>query len=76
MIIDALLDRMDGCPYSISKLDYIKDEARVFEFKYLVKAINSWSEMQIKLALNKYVKDNGYANIKGLQEYIFSVNWF
>lgn len=80
MVIDIILDRRafereDGNYewYGKRQFRYLYDYAVSFQFDYLGRALDSGEEEDVKLALCRYIDENGYnPNIK---EYIRSVKW-
>lgn len=73
MIIDAILERKDGEAYTRKSLKYIYDEAMIFEFHDLARAIDSGNEEDIKRELCAYIDNNGYP--KNIKKYVKKVDW-
>ena len=79
MIIDEILDRRDEeesgekVEWTEARLRYMYDEAMVFHFDYLSRAIDGGKEADIKRALCRYIDENGYR--PEIKEYVNSVEW-
>jgi hypothetical protein len=73
MIIDTILDRKDGIPYTKDDFNYILREAKIFGFDDIVEAMNSNKNASIVPALENYIKNNNY-NLE-LIKFIKSKNW-
>ena len=73
MVIDAILDRKDGCRYDRSEQEYIEEIARTDGFRNLAKAFKTENEEMAKTELKKYVKRQGYSS--ELNEFIDSQRW-
>ena len=74
MIIDSILDRRDcGVPYGVAELRYIYDEAMIFGFHDLARAIDGGTEKDVKRELCAYIDNNGYR--KSIKRYVNKVNW-
>lgn len=73
MIIDLILDRKDGLDYNAR--DFYNDVTQYGEVGFdVARALDSGTEKDVKKALCKYVKDNGYYS-KEICNYINSVAW-
>lgn len=75
MVIDCIMDRKEGIGYDKNEfLEYVVAENECFGiFDDLIFALELNKELETKVALSKYVVDNGYnPDICG---YIWSVNW-
>lgn len=59
MIIDEILDYKEGFTKKIN-LNYIYNEAKLFDFDYITDAIASRKNENIKKAVAKYIAENGY----------------
>lgn len=78
MIIDAILDRRDGMEWTAEELSYMKEEAEIFGFPFISMAIEKRDEDALKVALRKYIVEQGYApadDTDELHEYIDDNNW-
>ena len=75
MVIDMILDRMDGAKYSpIDFYRYALAESDIFDvFDGLTKAMVSCSEEDVKRELKKYIIEQGYN--PEICNYIDSVSW-
>lgn len=74
MIIDVILDRKDGVEYDAREASkYMYDEAVIFEFDYLVRALDSGTNKDVQDALCKYIDKNDYN--PDLKDYIRSQIW-
>jgi hypothetical protein len=76
MIIDLILDRKDGKPYSPKKFyDEVMAYGKTWpKMAYpIADAMDVGTEKQVKLALEKYITDNEYN--PSIIDYINSVNW-
>ena len=73
MIIDTILDRKCGCDYDVEDMEYMYDEAMIFEFFPLASALDCGNENDIKRELCNYVINNNYP--KEICNYINSVRW-
>lgn len=61
MIIDFILDLKDGYEeINFDNMKYIYDEAMLFGFDYLSKALDEGSNKDIQNALCRYVIENDY----------------
>lgn len=74
MVIDCIMDRKEGIEYDKNDfLEYVINENDDCLFDDLIFALELNKELETKVALSKYVVDNGYnPDICG---YIWSVNW-
>ena len=73
MIIDAILDRKDGSPYTKETAKYIYDQAMFFEMDELARAFDLGENSDCQKQLAEYIDRNGYnENIKA---YIYSQKW-
>lgn len=70
MVIDAILDRMDGCVYD---KEYLYDTAETNGFDDICKAFDNKNESELKQALNNYIDENDYS--ENLHQYINENNW-
>lgn len=59
MIIDEILDLKEKLMEKVD-LQYIYDEAKIFNFDYIVNAIDNLDNKGIQNAICKYIIDNGY----------------
>lgn len=75
MVIDMILDRMDGAKYSpFDFYRYALAESDIFDvFDGLTKAMVSCSEEDVKRELKKYIIEQGYN--PEICNYIDSVSW-
>lgn len=73
MIIDAILDRRAGCGYLYPEFKYICDEARIFEFDYIIEAFKTKQNKAIQEALCKYIDEGDYN--PEIKEYVNRVDW-
>lgn len=73
MIIDAILDRKDGLPYTEKEARYIYNQATFFGMDYLARAFDIGTNEDCQKALAKYIDDNEYN--ESIKNYVFSVNW-
>lgn len=58
MIIDEILDAK--CYNNIINMDYIKEEAKLFGYDYITKAIETQDPEETRNALALYIRLNGY----------------
>lgn len=58
MIIDELLDRIND--KRLLDIEYIKKEATLFEFEYILKPILNQDKHELKQALKQYIIENEY----------------
>lgn len=58
MIIDEILDAK--CYNNIINMDYIKEEAELFGYDYITKAIETQDPEETRKALALYIRLNGY----------------
>lgn len=73
MIIDAILDRKDGIPYTRESMKYIYDSATTFNFDYVASAFDMGTNEDCQKALAKYIDENNYN--ESIKDYIYSKNW-
>lgn len=73
MIIDAILDRRDGSPYTMETAKYIYDEATLFKMNDLARAFDCGSNEDCQRELARYIDLNEYN--PDLKKYIYSVDW-
>jgi hypothetical protein len=73
MIIDKILDRKDGIPYTQRDFNYILDEAKLFDMNDLANALQSNQNKNIIRELENYIKNNNY-NLE-LVKYVKTQNW-
>lgn len=75
MIVDAILDRKDGCSYNPMQFGvYVASEEKIFNLGCGIEdAIEEADEEELKAALCRYIENNGY-NPK-IKDYIHSVEW-
>lgn len=76
MIIDLILDRKDGCPYSPK--DFYKEVQEYGEIFgnvawNITRAMDEGTEQDIKKELCRYITEQGYN--PNICDYINSVNW-
>ena len=73
MIIDAILDRKACGAFTNDDVEYITDEAEIFNFNYIIDAFRTQDNVRIREALCKYIDEQNYnPEIKG---FVNSVNW-
>ena len=60
MIIDAICDILDGDTITYNLLKYIYDEAMLFGFDYISRALDEGDNRDIQNALCRYVIENDY----------------
>lgn len=58
MIIDEILNAKNN--NNIIDIEYIKEEAELFDFDYITKAINKQNVNELKAALKEYILQNEY----------------
>lgn len=58
MIIDEILDARDF--NRKINLEYILEDAKIFDFNYIVEAIKTKDKTKIKNALKKYILESNY----------------
>ena len=73
MIIDTILDRKAGVPYTQSNVNYIKSSARFFDFAYIVEAFTSRENETIQEALCRYIDEQDYNPT--IKDYVREVDW-
>lgn len=73
MIIDAILDRRACDTYTQRELEYIVDEAIIFEFEDIIKAFARNNNVCIRFALCKYIDEGDYN--PDIKEYVNRVDW-
>lgn len=73
MIIDAILDRRDGDPWDREAWEYVREEAEIFEFAELVRALDGGRNADMRRELCAYVDRGGYN--PAIKEYVNSVDW-
>lgn len=73
MIIDVILDRKDSGYYSNDDTRLIYLHALNFKFDYLSQALDYGTEQEVKVALKRYIVENGYN--EDICNYIDSVDW-
>ena len=73
MIIDVILDRMDGYYYGKEQARAIYDYATFFHMEELASALDGGNNEEVTEALCKYIDDNEYN--PQVKEYIRSVEW-
>lgn len=75
MIIDFILDRMDGCSYDSKEFyDYVTEESSVFDFcSNIARALDSGTEQDIKEQLCNYIEQENYN--PEIKNYVNSVSW-
>ena len=59
MIIDEILDYKDNATNKID-IQYIYDEAKIFNFDYIINAIDNGNNKDIQNAICEYIKNNNY----------------
>ena len=63
MIIDCVLDKLELTPFeklTPGEIEYIKAECLIFEFDYILTALKSGSNEEMKKALCNYIDNNEY----------------
>lgn len=73
MIIDTIIDRRDGCAYGPDDMRYMYDEAEMFGFIDLARALDSGSDDEIRRELCRYIDDGGYR--QEIKSYVNAVDW-
>jgi hypothetical protein len=73
MIIDAILDRKDGHPYTYETAKYIYDESMIFKMWHIADAFDCGDNADMQNALCDYIDYNNYN--PEIKNYIRSVNW-
>lgn len=73
MIIDAILDRRGGDPYGVEEMKYMYDEAVLFGFDALARALDTGRNADVQRELCAYVDDGEYD--PGIKEYVMSADW-
>ena len=73
MIIDAILDRKYGIEYTRESMRYIYDEATMFGYDELARALDGGSNADIIRELCKYIDDNNYN--PEIKKYVKANNW-
>lgn len=73
MIIDKILDRRAGSRYTVASMRYLYDEAMLFHFFPLARALDGGEERDIKRELCAYIDAGGYN--PAIKEYVNSVEW-
>lgn len=72
MIIDLILDRKDGVPYSPEQ--FYRDVFDYGEIGWdITRALDAGTENQVKQALCQYIDNQGYS--EHIKSFVNSVNW-
>lgn len=73
MIVDKILDRKDGIPYTPERFSHDVKTYGIIGGHRIVAAMKGGNEKEVKTALHAYIKDHGYP--RAISDYIESVQW-